>query len=164
MIKKPSLKTILPVFYAVFFAVYLYIGFQPVAEAVNYEISNELIIPDINLDAPVAKLQTESNELKTPTTLVGSYSITENKTLLIGHSSSVFKNLHLVEVGDEIIYNGQTYRVVSSEIVAKESVDMERILANTKRQVLKIMTCAGELFGNGDATHRLIITAVKGES
>ena len=164
MIKKPNLKIILTVFYAIFFVVYLCVGLQPAAEAINYKVSSELIISDIDLTSPVAELTIDSGELKTPTELVGSYSTTKNKTLLIGHASGVFKNLHLVEIGDKITYDGQTYQVISSEVVAKESINMEKILANTKRPVLKIMTCAGDFFGDGDATHRLIVTAIKEES
>lgn len=164
MIKKPSLKSILTVFYAVFFAVYLYIGFQPNVEAVNYEISNQLIIPSINLNAPVTPLEVKSGELETPVSIVGSFSTASNKTLLIGHASGIFQNLPAVQVGDILNYDGQSFKVVNIETLPKESVNMQKILANTKRQVLKIMTCAGELFENGDATHRLIITAVKEES
>lgn len=164
MVKRPSFKLILAVFYTSFFATYLYFGFQPIAEATSYEINGELAISSINLNSDVAELDIESGKLNTPTELVGSYSIAKNKTLLIGHAAGVFKDLDRVKIGDQITYDGQSYKVISSEVVAKESVNMERILANTKRPVLKIMTCAGELYNNGDASHRLIVTAIKEES
>ena len=164
LIKKPNFKVCIAVFYVIFFAVYFIIGLQPAAEARSYETSANLNISSISLNAPVTKLNVESGKLETPIDIVGSYSTNINKTLLIGHASGVFKNLANVKTDDEIIYNGETYRVISSETIEKSAVNMERLLANTKRPVLKIMTCAGEYYEQGDASHRLIVTAVgKGE-
>ena len=38
---------------------------------------------------------------------------------------------------------------------------MDEVLAPTEQNTLVIMTCAGEDLGGGDATHRLIVTAVE---
>ena len=161
LIKKPNFKVCIAVFYAIFFAIYFIIGFQPAAEARSYEISSSLNIPSINLNTAVTEISINSGKLETPIDLVGSYSINANKTLIIGHASGIFKNLEEVKVGDEIAYNNEIYRVISSEVFEKSAVNMERILENTKRPVLKIMTCAGDLYQNGDASHRLILTAIK---
>ena len=140
------------------FLVYLFIGLQP-AEATNYIISTKLIIPEINLNSDVTILKAENRELKTPDTIVGSYSISDNKTLLIGHSSTVFSHLDQVNLGDEIVFDEKDYIVKDSEVVKKEDIIMSQLLRSSKIDTLVIMTCAGEDLGMGDATHRLIITA-----
>ncbi len=164
LIKKPNFKVCITVFYIIFFAVYFIIGFQPAAEAMDYKVSNELKIESINLNAPVTKLEIKSGKLETPVDIAGSYSITPNKTLLIGHASSIFKNLNLAKIGDKIEYEGDTYKIISTETMEKSAVNMERLLANTKKPTLKIMTCAGEYYNDGDASHRLIVTAIKEEN
>ncbi|MBQ3473824.1 sortase [Candidatus Saccharibacteria bacterium] len=140
------------------FLVYIVVGLQP-AEAANYQISAKLIIPTIELNSDVTSLKIENHELKTPDTIVGSYSGAENKTLLIGHSSTVFNNLENVKIGDEIIYDDVKYIVGEREIVEKDDVVMPELLESSEIETIVIMTCAGEDLGMGDATHRLIITA-----
>ena len=164
VVKKPSLKAILVVFYIVFFAVYFYIGFQPVAEARSYSKDNYLEIPSIGLNTATTNLTINSGKLETPTNTVGSYSNSSNKTLLFGHAAGVFKNLSQAKVGEVVKYAGENYQIKSIETIPKENINMSRLLNNTKRKVLKIMTCAGDFYGEGDATHRLIITAVKEEA
>lgn len=130
------------------------------AEALQYEIAAELSIPSINLDADVTTLKLEDHRLKTPDTIVGSFSRNKNKTLLIGHATTVFKNLKNILVGDKINYDDAIYKVESVEIIEKADADMGELLKSADRKTLVIMTCAGELYDNGDASHRLVVTAI----
>lgn len=145
--------------YMLAFLAYIIVGLQP-AEATNYVVSAELRIPDIGLDADVAKLELNGHKLDTPDSIVGSYSRAENNTLLIGHVKTVFKDLGQVQLGSAINYKGEIYKVGAIDMVPKDEISMNKILAPTEKNTIVIMTCAGEIFDNGDATHRLMITAV----
>ena len=158
--KRLSIRTVLIGLYVVVFVAYLAFGLRPAAEAAQgYEISAELNIPSISLTSGVTTLQLENRELKTPDAIVGSFSRAENKTLLIGHSSTVFKHLNKLMLGEEIIYNDHIYIVQKIETLEKSEVKMSELLKKADKDTLTIMTCAGTDLGNGDATHRLIITA-----
>ena len=157
--KHLNLKKVFVGLYVLAFAVYIIIGLQP-AEAVNYEIATELKIPAIGLVSDVTELAIENGELNTPDTIVGSYSRSHNKTLLIGHSTTVFENLKNVELNQEITYNDNTYRVVAIDKMQKSDINMTKLLMGANKDTIVIMTCAGELLDGGDATHRLIITAI----
>lgn len=144
--------------YVLAFLVYIVFGLQPV-DAINYNITSNLSIPSIGLKSDVTKLSLEDNKLDTPNAIVGSYSENKNKTLLVGHSTTVFKDLADIEKGSTINYNDKTYIVTKRKMILKSHISMEKLLKEEKSDTLIIMTCAGELYGNGDATHRLIITA-----
>lgn len=147
--------------YLVAFLVFLIYGLQP-AEAVEaYVIDSKLKIPSIGLNTDVTKLELTENGLKTPDTIVGSYSRYENKTLLIGHSTTVFNNLRDVKLGNKIEYNNTTYEVKTIDMLAKGKIDMDKLLKTSQQDTVVIMTCAGKLLDGGDATHRLIITAIR---
>ena len=145
--------------YLIFFAAYIIYGLQP-AEAVHYEITNRLSIPSISLETDVTQLEVKNGKLNTPDTIAGSFTKAQNKTLLIGHSTTVFQNLQQVDLGDEISYDGKKFRVIKLEYKEKSRVDMSEILKSEERETIVIMTCAGELYDSGDATHRFMITAV----
>lgn len=157
--KRLNLKAVLIGLYAVVFVAYVIVGLKPAEAAQSYEISAELNIPSIGLVSDVTTLHLEDHELKTPDSIVGSFSRAENKTLLIGHSSTVFQNLDKVAVADEITYDDDIYIVKQIETLEKSEIDMSKLLAQADENTLVIMTCAGTDLGNGDATHRLIITA-----
>ena len=157
--KRLSSKVVFTAVYFIAFAVYLVIGLQP-AEATRYIVSDQLSIPSIGLVSDVATLEVEEHELKTPDTIVGSYSNHKNKTLLTGHSTTVFTELKNVGLNSEIAYGDRIYRVVRREMIPKAEVDMDRILSEADQDTIVIMTCAGELFNDGDATHRFMLTAV----
>ena len=144
------------------FALILYIiyGLQP-AEAVNYDISTSLRIPNIDLVADVTALELNGGKLDTPDTIVGSYSNHSNKTLLIGHSTTIFNRLDEIKLEDELEYDSVLYRVIAIDLMLKSNVNMEKLLEFEKKDTLVLMTCAGTLLNGGDATHRLIITAVR---
>ena len=157
--KRLSLRTVLIGLYVVVSGAYVIWGLQPAEAAQSYEISAELNIPSISLTSDVTTLKIEDHELKTPDAIVGSFSKAKNKTLLIGHSATVFQNLNNVKIGDEINYDNGIYVVKNIKVLEKADVDMSKILASTEKQTLEIMTCTGDLLDGGDATHRLIITA-----
>lgn len=143
----------------VLFGVYIVVGLQP-ARASDYEISGELEIPSIGLVADVTGVEMKERKLEVPDAIVGSYAKAENKTLLVGHSTTVFSDLDEVELKDEIIYNGKVYKVSGITWTTKERVRMNELLKREDEDTLVIMTCAGELLDGGAATHRLIITAL----
>ena len=161
-------KIVIPL-YAVCFVVYLIFGLTPTsAGATYYEISGNLEIPAIDGPSEVVRyrpysdvttLNIEDHQLKTPRTIVGSYSRSENKTLLIGHSSTVFSKLDQIWVGDIVNYNGYSYLVKDIIVDKKENINMRELLRAAETDTLIIMTCAGNDLEDGDATHRLIITA-----
>lgn len=145
--------------YFLLFAIYIIIGLRPV-NAANYDIDGRLAIPEINLSTDVASLALQNNRLDTPDEIAGSYSEALNKTLIIGHSTTIFKDLHNLSLNDTLEYDGKTYIIKRIETVAKSNVRMSMLLREAPVDTIVLMTCAGELLGNGDATHRLIITAI----
>ena len=156
--KRLDFRVVIVGLYISVFLAYLLVGFMP-AGATNYEISTQLSIPSAGIYSDVTKLSLENHELKTPDTIVGSFSRSDNKTLLIGHSSTVFENLGLAKVGDEIVYNSNIYYIYNIYTIDKSEVDMQQVLREAERDTLVLMTCAGEPIGETDATKRLIIEA-----
>ena len=152
-------KIFIALFCLVFVAYFAY-GLTP-AEATYYDVSGELEIPVIGLVSDVTKVEIVDNKLDTPDDIVGDYSPNHNATFLFGHSSGVFTELDNVRLRDAIIYNGASYRVVARDMITKSSINMNKLLAEKDRDTLILMTCAGTLLQGGDATHRLIITAVR---
>lgn len=160
MTKRFDFKRIVTLCYVVAFAVYLILGLQP-AGAVQYEVSGALEIPSINLYSDVTTLELKDHRLNTPDTIVGSYSRYSSKTLLIGHSTTVFKDLNQAKVGEIITYNGKKYLIKDATIIAKPKINMDALLAPETRNTIIIMTCAGEILEGQDATHRLVVTATE---
>ena len=158
MVKNLNLRNIFISAYVLFFASYLVIGIQP-AEAAEYEISATLKIPSISLESDVTTLLLDNHRLATPESIVGSFSRNQT-TLLIGHSSSVFQNLSQAQINDIIYYNGSAYLITTVETKPKNEINIDQLLLSDDATLI-LMTCAGEDLGNGDATHRLIITAKK---
>lgn len=144
--------------YVVVLLIYIIIGLKP-AGAAKYVISGKINIPSINLESDVTRLELNNGKLDAPDTIVGSYSTSANKTLLIGHSTTIFQDLHELSLNQYVYYNGTSYKITSIEVKPKSSIRMSDILVAASKDTIVLMTCAGELFENGDATHRLIITA-----
>lgn len=145
-------------FFMIMLPIYFYIGFQPVTtiEALSYPT---LEFSDLKLSTPVAQLELTDHQLIAPATIAGSYSQNDSKTLIIGHSSTVFKKLDQAAVEMEFEYDGVTYRIQQIETLAKTEINMQEILAPAAEPTIVIMTCAGDPLPNQDATHRLIVTA-----
>ena len=146
--------------YIVALIVYFAIGLSP-ADAAEYAIHGHLSIPSIQLETDVTELELENRKLNTPENIAGSFKFTLGDTLIIGHASSVFYDLVEVRPGDVIVYNDATYTVKELEIVKKENVDMGEVLSLSPQETIRLMTCYGELYDNGDASERIIITASK---
>ena len=157
---KLNLKYLFVAVYFACFAIYLAFGFGFV-EATDYVIAGKVIIPSIGLESDVAALSLENGKLETPDTIVGSYNKYNNKTLLIGHSSTVFDSLNDVSGGDYVLYDNQTYQIISISLIKKDDISMNNLLRGSSRDTLILMTCAGEQVGEKDATHRLIVTAIR---
>ena len=155
-----SFRKIFTIIYIVSFLAYAAFSFVP-ADGTAYTIDGGLIIPSIGLTSGVTKLELHDHKLDTPDSIVGSYSQNINKTFLIGHSSTIFKNLYQVKIGETITYNNTDYTITSMEIFKKSDIDMKDVLKAEEKDTLAIMTCAGEVMNETDATHRLIVTAVK---
>ena len=139
--------------------IYLVVGLAPV-EAKDYEAATEISIPTIGLESDVVTVNMVGNEFPTPEEIVGRFTWAKHKTLLFGHASTVFPRLKELQVGDIIYYDGDTYMVSQMEISPKAEISMNKVLAAAEQDTIIMMTCAGEDLGGGDATHRLIVTAV----
>ena len=145
------------VYFVVFF-MYFFIGFYPV-DASNYKIYTKLEIPSISLVADVTRINLDNGKLNTPDTIVGSFSKNNNKTLLIGHSSTIFHNLNKVRLRDRLNFDNMMYRITNIDMITKEKIKMKDLLKSESTNQIVIMTCAGKRIGDSDATHRLILTA-----
>ena len=156
--KQCNFRLLATYIYVACFAIYLFIGFQPVG-AKNYEIIGRLNISSINLNTPVTSVQLEGKTLVAPDDIIGAYSVNPTKTLLIAHSTTAFSNLSDIRLDDEIYYKNQLYMVTNLETLPKSSVDMQKVLDTADKPTLVLMTCAGELLDHHDATHRLLVTA-----
>lgn len=153
-----SFRVVVAVICALVISFCLFKYFEP-AEALQYQISGYLNIPSINLDTDVTTLELKDGKLDTPATIVGSYSRHKNTTLLIGHSNSVFTGLKNIKIGDEVNYNGSTFKIYKSQIITKDAIDMKSLLSESKNETIVLMTCFGQMYADGDASHRLIIFA-----
>lgn len=152
-------KLFLTFAYLLVVPIYVIVGLQP-ATAAKPQSDSNLIIPSINLHSPAQKLTRTGNTLSTPNYLPGFYSEQPNKILLIGHSTTIFQNLHRLQSGAKIIFANRPYKVTQIITKPKQLISMRSILASADRPTLVLMTCAGDPLGHQDYTHRLIITAV----
>ncbi|MBR3121988.1 sortase [Candidatus Saccharibacteria bacterium] len=158
--RRLNFNVVFVVVYALAFLSYIIFGLQP-AEAVQDEYDATLSIPSISLDTPVVELQLNNHELETPNSIVGSFSNHQNKTLLIAHSTTAFSNLNAIQLNDAVYYSNNMYKVIKVNTLEKQNINMSEILSESNDDTLVLMTCAGELLEGGDATHRLIVEAVK---
>lgn len=145
--------------YVILFLVYLVIGLQP-ADAAQYLISGNLTVPSIGLSSDIAKVELENGNLNTPNSIIGEYLTGNGRPFLFGHSTSVFQNLDDIKHGDVIYYNNKMYSVSDISVQEKSEIDMVNLLRKNENDSIVLMTCAGELYKDGDASHRLIVTAI----
>ena len=152
------------VFYLVAIPVYFYFGLQPssrnaaAAEEAKTATSS-LSIPSLGLETPLADVALDGRKLTAPSYIAGRYSPSKNKTLIMGHSSTIFQTLHQISLGAEIFYENQTYTVVNTTTLEKAAISMNEVLKPETTPTLILMTCAGSPLENQDYTHRLIVTA-----
>ena len=64
------------------------------------------------------------------------------------------------EITNASMVYGDGLEISNVELADKNVVNMDLILAPAEQDTLVLMTCAGELYENGDASQRLIITAL----
>ena len=157
---------ILSIYFIAGFA-FILIGLQPSKSATSVyakeaaEATATLEMPTINLKAPVTEVSLIGKDLEVPEQIAGAYSINKNKTLIIGHSSTIFTNLQNVQIGQSFTYKSTTFIIKSIVEKKKEDVSMKDILSSASTPTVIIMTCSGDTIPNtdGDHTHRLIVTA-----
>ncbi len=152
-----EVKWFLASFFIIMLPVFFWIGFQPIP--VDAASLPQLQIPSINLETPVTSVQLIDHQLEVPATIAGIYTQAENKLFILGHSSTVFKNLSSVQVGSTLSYDHKTYQIIKTTVVPKADISMRQILQAEAEETIIIMTCAGEPLPHQDATHRLIVTA-----
>ncbi len=147
--------------YAVFLAAYIIIGLQPVSATSTQQSFTSLVIPSIDLNTEVAKIHLKDGRLTIPDEIAGEFHTSRKNHLLLGHSTTVFRDLGNIKIGDKIYYSDNQYIVSSQKIIEKSDISMKDILRSDGSNKITLMTCAGELLDNQDATKRLIITAEK---
>ena len=157
-------KIAILLFYMLAIPIYVAIGLQPshtsMAETLTTEnASGFLIINSIGLSTPVSDVQLRDHTLISPEYTAGSFSAHDHKTLLIGHSSTVFERLKDVKLSDIVDYNEHSYRITNIETREKDKISMTKILEESKVETLVLMTCTGKSIGANDYSHRLILTA-----
>ncbi len=130
-----------------------------IPKSVDASSDERLFIPAIGLISRVKNISRTNNSLEVPDYDAGAYLPSSRKTVLIGHSSTVFKNLHQLRLQDELTFDSVNYQIKKIEILDKQTVDMQRIVADTSHKTLILMTCYGDPLGHQDYSHRLIITA-----
>ena len=157
-IKSCDFRAIFVGIYTMLFGAYLIVG-APIVEAREYDIAGQISIPSISLTTDVAALTLRGNRLDTPDHIAGSFSRSPHKTLIIGHSSTVFQDLDNVQLGDQLQYADTDFIVTNITTLAKTEIDMNDLLTTADTDTVIIMTCAGTDLGHGDATHRLLVTA-----
>ncbi len=139
------------------------LGLRP-AGATRHENNSYLGIPSISLMSSVESMELSDNRLHTPDMVAGSFNYNNsNRTLLVGHSSTVFDSLSKVRLGEKVFFDGSVYKIHTMEVLEKSAINMNQLVKDDGSDIQKliIMTCAGELYENGDASHRLIIIASK---
>lgn len=152
-----EVKLFLACFLTIMLPVFIFIGLQPIP--VDATSLPQLNIPSISLATPVSTVELADRQLIAPAAIAGVYYAAENKLFIIGHSSSVFKHLEQVQLGDNFIFDDKTYHIHDIKTLAKADISMKRLLQPEAEETIVIMTCAGEPLPEQDATHRLIITA-----
>ncbi|MDO5480818.1 MAG: sortase [Candidatus Saccharibacteria bacterium] len=161
--------SLLMAFYSVFIPSFLYFGLTEVSSSATYATesaaaSESLIIPALNLSAPVTVIKKQGAELISPDQIAGVYHSAQNKSFIIGHSSTIFKDLKNLKEDNEIIYNNYNYKITSIKTLAKSEISMPEILKPEDAPTIVLMTCAGTSLGGHDYSHRIIVTATKATS
>lgn len=143
-------------YFAVIAGFTAYVFMPKIADASSEE---RLFIPSIGLIARVKNIEKTGNQLVAPDTIAGAYQPTNHKTVIIGHSTTIFKDLKDLKEENTFKFDNKTYKIKTREIIKKSLVDMEEITSETKNNTVVLMTCYGDSLGGQDYSHRLIITA-----
>lgn len=136
-------------------------GLSAFATTIN-PVNATLKIPAIKLSASVSPAIFDNNTFLTPDHHVASFT-NNNKVFLFAHSTTAFKNLSALSIGDEITYIANdrpiTVRVYQAETLTTAEISMHEVIADSKYPELILMTCAGEKTANGSYPERLLIYA-----
>ncbi|MBR3220403.1 class F sortase [Candidatus Saccharibacteria bacterium] len=151
------IKCTLVALYFLAIGIYFYQGFQPYP--VDATAPNRLFIPSINLSTPVDDVSKTGQKISVPEVIAGAYSENTNKTLLLGHSSTVFERLGDLKIGDSLVFDDNSYRITKIITVTKAEIDMSDVLAPAEQPTIILMTCTGQHIAGHDYTHRIVITA-----
>ena len=133
-----------------------YVFMPKTADASSEE---RLFIPSIGLIARVKDIERSGNQLIAPDEIAGAYQPTIHKTVIIGHSSTVFKDLKNINSDETFTFDKKSYKMKDRKIIEKSVVDMAKVVEETEVNTVILMTCYGEPIGPQDYSHRLIITA-----
>ena len=156
-LKRPKLSVVFGVLYFMVIAGLTAYFFIP--KPVDASSDERLFIPSVGLVARVKDIEREGNTLKAPDYIAGAYKATSHKTVIIGHSSTIFENLHNIKLKDHFRFDDKDYVVSKIEILEKKLIDMNEVVAETEENTLVLMTCYGEPLGGQDFSHRFIVTA-----
>ena len=166
VLRRRRFFSLIMIFFSVFAPTFLYFSYSGISSSITYAsesaaASESLVIPALNLSAPVMVVQKQGSSLVSPDQIAGVYHSADNKAFIMGHSSTIFKDLKNVTMNDEIIYNDSLYRVTAIETLEKSAISMTNLLRSESVPTIVLMTCAGTSLGGQDYSHRLIITAVQ---
>ncbi|MBQ2638683.1 sortase [Candidatus Saccharibacteria bacterium] len=156
-LKRPKIGIIFGIIYFLVAAGLTTYFFVP--KPVDASSDERLFIPSIGLVARVENIERQGNTLKSPDYIAGAYFATAHKTVIIGHSSTIFKDLHNIKISDKFNFDNKSYIVKKIEILEKSVIDMNEIVSETEENTLVLMTCYGESLGGQDFSHRFIVTA-----
>ena len=84
--------------------------------------------------------------------------------VLDAHNTAAFKKLNQVSVGEEIYVMSSSgewlkFKVTAAKTYSVKNLKPVTLFAPTNSRQINLITCAGTLLGNGEATHRLIVSA-----
>jgi sortase (surface protein transpeptidase) len=84
--------------------------------------------------------------------------------VLDAHNTAAFKELNKVPVGEDIyIFTSEAkwlhFTVTQAETYSMQVLKPTTLFAATNSKQINLITCAGQSLGNGEATHRLIVSA-----
>ena len=142
-----------------FAAIVGFVAYAFLPKPVDASSEERLFMPSIGLIARVSDIERTGNQLIAPDEIAGAYQPTIHKTVIIGHSSTIFRDLNKLGDEDKFTFDGREYKTVSREILPKNLVNMEEVVSETEKYTVILMTCAGESLGGHDYSHRLVITA-----
>ncbi len=157
-----SQKTIYIFFGLIFaFTIPLYLfGFSAFASPVMPQNAS-LRISAIGIFAPVSPGILNGKTLEVPNSRIASYT-NGHKVFLYAHNTGIFQDLNQLKIGDKISYiqdnTTQNFTVSDIQTLAKQNVNMGKLLTDTESSQLILMTCAGQKIDD-DYIERLIIYA-----
>ena len=128
-----------------------------------------LSIGSANLsNAEIISAPPDGRTLPTPEHQIGLYQPYTDLTFLYGHNTTIFTDLHNVNLGDQITFRHletrdlTTYQVTDIQTLKNSNVHMGQLLAKPSEKTLILMTCAGQFQDSlGTYDERLIIWAIK---